>query len=184
MVCTPQYTLMSRSAVERDSNSINYMSLIKSYHKKPKSSLTHLGSGCGSWHHSWTHWIAHSLWKFYLQAKESHKNVPFQRPRKTMIERFLWIHQKMLFVLKWEKKCMIRLASRDNSTLLFCNYAIKLEEKTENEKHDTFDGTCVQFETDNEHELIWSAITQILRTNQPQFIHSKSYKTTQTICFL
>ncbi len=49
---------------------------------------------------------------------------------------------------------MIRLASRDNSTLLFCNYAIKLEEKTENEKHDTFDGTCVQFETDNEHELI------------------------------
>ncbi len=58
------------------------------------------------------------------------------------------------------------------------------EEKTENEKHDTFDGTCVQFETDNEHELIWSAITQILRTNQPQFIHSKRYKTTQTVCFL
>lgn len=40
MVCTPQYTLMSRSAVEREWNIINYKSLIKSLHKKRKHSLT------------------------------------------------------------------------------------------------------------------------------------------------
>ncbi len=135
------------------------MSLIKSYHKQTKRSLTHLGSGCGSWHHSWTHWIAHSLWKFLLTSKRITQKRSISTPEEDNDWAILWIHQKCFFVLKWEKKCMIRLASRDNSTLLFCNYAIKLEEKTENEKHDTFDGTCVQFETD-EHELSmnWSEV--------------------------
>lgn len=40
MVCTPQYTLMSRSAVEREWDIINYLSLIKRLLKKRKSSLT------------------------------------------------------------------------------------------------------------------------------------------------
>lgn len=147
-----------------------------------KKALTDRGSGCESWHRSWTHWIAHSLWKFCLQAKESHTNVPFQRLRKTMYEQFLWIHQKMLLFLKCEKKCMIRLTSKGNLTALFCNYTIKFEEKRQKMRNLILLSVLL-FNWKPIMNINWPQVPLHKLCEQihsPQFIYSKSCKSIQT----
>lgn len=138
------------------------MSLIKSYHKKASAhSLT------------WEAAVEVGITVEPIELRIHYESFTYKqknhtqtfhfnaRGRQCVSDFFGLIRKCFLF---WNERRNARLDSLQEIIPLYCSVIMQSnwKKKTENEKRNTFDGTCVTFETNNEHELIWSAITQNL----------------------